>query len=163
MSRRKGLVLDANILLRAVFGQRVRELLEAYEDEVGFYSPDVCFDDARKYIPNVSGCRRIDPAIGLAVLHEVSHLVESVDRSLYEEYEKVAGERVLPRDPDDWPIVSVKPLWKAERPRSTCARRKRFPGFVPREFSGGGTWIVALGGTAASPGDLNVSSLFGMT
>ncbi len=26
MSRRKGLVLDANILLRAVFGQRVREL-----------------------------------------------------------------------------------------------------------------------------------------
>jgi hypothetical protein len=36
MSRRKGLVLDANILLRAVFGQRVRELLEAYEDEVGF-------------------------------------------------------------------------------------------------------------------------------
>lgn len=47
MSRRKGLVLDANILLRAVFGQRVRELLETYEDEVGFYSPDVCFEDAR--------------------------------------------------------------------------------------------------------------------
>ena len=39
MSRRKGLMLDANILLRAVFGQRVRELLEAYEDEVDFYSP----------------------------------------------------------------------------------------------------------------------------
>jgi len=26
--------------------------------------------------------------IGLAVLDEVSHLIESVDRSLYEEYEK---------------------------------------------------------------------------
>jgi predicted nucleic acid-binding protein len=89
MSRRKGLVLDANILLRAVFGQRVRELLETYEEEVGFYSPDVCFEDARKYIPDISGRRRVDPVIGLTVLDELSHLVESVDRSLYEEYEKV--------------------------------------------------------------------------
>jgi hypothetical protein len=71
--------------------------LEAYEDEVGFYSPDVCFDDARKYIPNISARRKIEPALGLTVLDEVSHLVESVDRSLYEEYEKVARERVLQR------------------------------------------------------------------
>jgi hypothetical protein len=34
-------VLDANILLHAVYGQRVRELLETYEDEVSFYSSDV--------------------------------------------------------------------------------------------------------------------------
>jgi predicted nucleic acid-binding protein len=53
MTQRRGLVLDANILLRAVLGQRVRELLETYEDEVGFYCPDVCFEDARKYIPDV--------------------------------------------------------------------------------------------------------------
>ena len=32
MNPRKGLVLDANILLRAVFGTRVRQLLETYED-----------------------------------------------------------------------------------------------------------------------------------
>jgi len=67
MTRRKGLVLDANILLRAVLGQRVLELLEAFEDTVAFYSPDVCFDDARKYIPDVSSRRRIDPLPGLAV------------------------------------------------------------------------------------------------
>jgi hypothetical protein len=64
MTRRKGLVLDANILLRAVLGKRVRELLEAFEDTVTFYSPDVCFDDARKYIPDVSSRRRIDPLPG---------------------------------------------------------------------------------------------------
>jgi len=34
MTRRKGLVLDAKFLLRTVFGQRVRELLEAFEDAV---------------------------------------------------------------------------------------------------------------------------------
>lgn len=81
--------------------------METYEDEVGFHSPDISFDDARKYIPDVSGRRKIDPAIGLAVLDEVSHLIESVDRSLYEEYEKVARERVLPRDPDDWPRIRI--------------------------------------------------------
>jgi hypothetical protein len=43
MTRRKGLLLDANILLRAVFGQQVREVLEAFENGVSFYSPDVCF------------------------------------------------------------------------------------------------------------------------
>jgi hypothetical protein len=38
MNPRKGLVLDANILMRAVLGRRVRELLEAYEDVATFYS-----------------------------------------------------------------------------------------------------------------------------
>ena len=94
MTRRKGLVLDANILLRAVLGQRVRELLEAFEDTVAFYSPDVCFDDARKYIPDVSSRRRIDPLPGLAVLEEVSNIVESVDQSLYEDFETVARSAV---------------------------------------------------------------------
>ena len=32
MNPRKGLVLDANILMRAVLGRRVRELMEACED-----------------------------------------------------------------------------------------------------------------------------------
>jgi len=46
MNPRKGLVLDANILMRAVLGRRVRELLDTHEDTVSFNSPDVCFDDA---------------------------------------------------------------------------------------------------------------------
>ena len=120
MTRRKGLVLDANILLRAVFGRRVHELLEAFEDEVSSYSPDVCFDDARQYIPDVSARRRIDPLPGLAVLDELSNIIESVDKSLYEDYETVARERVTPRDPDDWPVVAVAllldfPIWTKDQ------------------------------------------------
>ena len=46
--------------------------------------------------------------------------MESVDGSLYEEYEKVARERVLPRNPDDWPSVSVAllldfPIWTEDQ------------------------------------------------
>lgn len=60
MSARKGIVLDANILVRAVLGARVRTLLEAYEDDVEFFAPDVCFEDAREYIPSVTGRARCD-------------------------------------------------------------------------------------------------------
>ena len=107
MNARKGLVLDANILIRAVFGQRVRQILEVYEDVAGFYSPDVCFQDARKYIPDLAERRGFDPAVGLSVLEEIGRMVEPVDRSLYEDYENLARERVLTRDPVDWPIVGV--------------------------------------------------------
>jgi len=97
MNARKGLVLDANILIRAVFGQRVRQILEVYEDVAGFYSPDVCFQDARKYIPDLAERRGFDPAVGLSVLEEIGRMVEPVDRSLYEDYENLARERVLTR------------------------------------------------------------------
>jgi len=46
-------VLDANVLMRAVLGHRVRELLERYEDSATFYSPDVCFGDARYYLSQI--------------------------------------------------------------------------------------------------------------
>jgi len=54
MTGRRGLVLDANTLLRAVFGQRVRQILEKHEDEARFYTPEMCFEDARRYIPALS-------------------------------------------------------------------------------------------------------------
>ena len=44
-------------------------------------------------------------------LEEVSNIVESVDKSLYEDYETVARERVTPRDPNDLPVVAVALLF----------------------------------------------------
>jgi len=120
MNPRKGLVLDANILVRAVFGQRVRQLLETYEDVAVFYSPDVCFQEAQEYIPDVAKRRRVDSAVVLSVLAEVSRIVVLVDKSLYEGHEKPARERILPRDPDDWPVVAVAlmlgiPVWTEDQ------------------------------------------------
>jgi predicted nucleic acid-binding protein len=107
MSRAAGLVLDANILLRAVFGTRVRLLLEKYEDSVTFYTPDVCFEEARSYIPDVAKRKGTDPSIGLAVLEELGRLITIVDRSLYQDCEALARERVGRRDLDDWPPVAA--------------------------------------------------------
>ena len=120
MTERRGLILDANILLRAVFGQQVRHLLEKYEDEVRFYTPDVCFRDAERYVPIVSKDRALDVDLGRSVLLEIGRLVEQVDLSLYEEYEKEARERIELRDPDDWPVVAVAllldlPVWTEDQ------------------------------------------------
>jgi hypothetical protein len=101
MNGRKGLVLDANILLRAVFGRRVRQILEAYEDEARFYAPDVCFEDAERYIPDISKRRGLDADLGLSVLEQVGGVVQPVDRSIYEEYESTARGRMGIRDPED--------------------------------------------------------------
>lgn len=120
MTDQKRIVLDANILLRAVFGVRVRSLLETYEDSVSFFAPDICFADTRKYIPSISEKRRIDPGPGIQVLDHLSRLIEIVDRSLYEEYEASARERMIFRDEEDWPIVASAlllncPVWTEDR------------------------------------------------
>ncbi len=120
MTDRKRLVLDANILLRAVFGIRVRNLLETYEDSVSFYAPDICFTDARRYIPSIAEKRRIDPGPGILVLNHLSRLVEVVGRALYEEFEASARERMISRDEEDWPIVATSlllkcPVWTEDR------------------------------------------------
>jgi len=46
------IVVDANILIRAVLGRRVRQLLEDYSRRgVRFHAPDVAYADAEKYLP----------------------------------------------------------------------------------------------------------------
>ncbi len=117
---RKRLVLDANILLRGVFGIRVRSLLETYESKVSFYAPDICFDDARKYIPNLAVRRKFDPTAGLQLLEALSELVETVDISLYESYKELASVRISSRDANDWPIVATSllldcPIWTEDQ------------------------------------------------
>jgi predicted nucleic acid-binding protein len=97
MNPRKGLVLDANILLRAIFGIRVRQILEAYEDVAAFYSPDVCFAEAEKYIPDLAKRRGLDSKLSLSILEQMSGIVELVDKSLYESREKPARERIVRR------------------------------------------------------------------
>lgn len=81
MNEHRGLILDANILLRAIFGRRVRQLLEKYEDEARFYTPDGCFQDAQRYVPIVSKDRGLDADLGLSVLDQLARVVERVDRS----------------------------------------------------------------------------------
>jgi PIN domain len=46
---KKSLVLDANILIRAVLGRRVLTLIADNAMRVNFFAPDIAWQDARKY------------------------------------------------------------------------------------------------------------------
>jgi predicted nucleic acid-binding protein len=77
-------------------------------------------EDARKYIPAISEGRRVDADVVFSVLDEVCKIVQAVDRSLYEEYENAARQRLSRRDPRDWPVVAVAmllelPIWTEDQ------------------------------------------------
>ena len=119
MSLRKGVVLDANILIRAVLGQKVRKILKQFQNTVFFCTPDVCFADARHHLHLILQRRDLDPSHGMAALDQIIRVVQTVDRSLYEDYEEPARIRIK-RDPDDWPIVAVAlllglPIWTEDQ------------------------------------------------
>ena len=80
MSPPKGLVLDVNIVMRAVFGKRVLHLWEEDEDGARFYTPDVCFQDVPKCAPLVSKQRCLNADARLARLQQVGRIVKHVDR-----------------------------------------------------------------------------------
>jgi predicted nucleic acid-binding protein len=117
---RKVLVLDANILVRGVLGVRVRKLLDTYGDSVNFFAPDICFMDARRLVNELAGERGFDPVPALVLMEELAQVVESVDRSVYSEYEVESRLRIAARDPDDWPIVATSllldcPVWTEDQ------------------------------------------------
>ena len=48
------IVLDANILIRAVLGRQILWLLETYGGRgIRFFAPDVAFADAEEYLPSL--------------------------------------------------------------------------------------------------------------
>lgn len=110
MSAEKRLVLDTNILLGAVFGARIRSLLFAYEDEVTFCSPDICFEEARRNIRSIASRRGVQAETALEFLELIAMMVQIVDRSLYEQHELAAKARMVSRHVIDWPIVAASLL-----------------------------------------------------
>jgi len=102
------IVLDANILIRAVLGRRVRQLLDAYTTAgVRFIAPDVAFHDAQKYLPRLlrkHGKPEMDVA---GALEYFRRIVEPVNRDVYGEFEDQARERLRGRDESDWPVLAA--------------------------------------------------------
>jgi predicted nucleic acid-binding protein len=102
------IVLDANILIRAVLGRRVRQLIEAYAAQgVRFFAPEVAFDDAEKYLPLLLKKRGKSDADVSASLEYFGQMIETVDRDLYAVFENEARQRLRGRDEDDWPVLAA--------------------------------------------------------
>jgi predicted nucleic acid-binding protein len=108
------LVLDANILIRATFGKKAFGLLGKYEDNVEFYTPDYCVQEALAKIPEIAAKRRETPELAeLFLLLLVKSVVLVVERGFYEEFEDRARARIASRDVNDWPVVATSLLLNA--------------------------------------------------
>jgi hypothetical protein len=90
----QSLVLDANILIRAVLGRRVFNLLNNYCSTTAFFAPDDAFADAVKYLPPIFEARGIDWGLGVAALSQLSKLVQCIESDVYGEFEAKARQRI---------------------------------------------------------------------
>lgn len=114
------MIVDANILIRAVLGNKVRQLLTTFSDSVEFLTPDVCIEDAQKYLPIIFEKRAVPIAPALEVLERLKCLLNAVDKSIYQEQAAEAKQRIKSRDLHDWPIIATallfnSPIWTEDQ------------------------------------------------
>jgi predicted nucleic acid-binding protein len=125
VSAERPVILDANILVRAVLGRRVRLQLEKYLASIRFCTPQGCFEEARRNIPAIAARLGDDANRILERLQELNMFVEELEISDYVEYEKSARARMRSRDETDWPIVASAllldcPIWTEDRDFFGC-------------------------------------------
>jgi predicted nucleic acid-binding protein len=110
------LILDANILMRAVLGRGTRALLAKYGEGSGFVAPDAAFYEARKHLPQVIERRELQEEPFMAYFDSLTNVVQTVEFETYSACEAIARQRLGRRDEDDWPILTAAlalrcPIW----------------------------------------------------
>jgi hypothetical protein len=86
------IVLDANILIRAVLGKRVRQLLETYAVHgIRFYAPEVAYTDAEKYLPALLAKRGKSNSDVSATLAYLQSLIEPIGEEAYVSLKQTRG------------------------------------------------------------------------
>ena len=127
----RAIVLDANILVRAVLGSRVSELFAAHAAQATFLAPDIAFDEAREHLPTVLAKRGKSAAaiqVALEKLQTLVHVIVPVPAESHVPFKDRALARIGPRDPDDWPGVGMCPrgrLVDLDRGHGLLRRRRR--------------------------------------
>jgi predicted nucleic acid-binding protein len=111
MAERKRLVLDANILIRACLGVRVRALIADFANEVDFYVAEANAAEAAGYIGELATRRGLDPQICQEAFLSLMEVVQVVDTPLIEGAKDEALMRI--RDPADWPALAWRCSWSA--------------------------------------------------
>ena len=115
----RALVLDANILIRAVLGTRVRLILERHADNLSFFVPETAYLEAGGHLATLVTKRGGDAAKALGLLRTVLGLCDLVGADLYVDFEAEARKRLGARDPDDStigrflrpPFAWIAPIW----------------------------------------------------
>lgn len=112
----KRVVLDANILVRAVLGVRVKQLITRYGADILFFAPEAAFTDAARHLPEIAVKRDADATDLLISLDRLRAVVETVPFRIIEPFKNQALSRIGKRDATDWPYVAAAlalscPIW----------------------------------------------------
>jgi predicted nucleic acid-binding protein len=116
----RSLVLDANIFLRAIVGQRVGNLIWRYAAEVGFFAPDTVFLEVEEHLPRLCAKAGMPLELAMAAYERLGALVQELPGPAYEKYRVAAQARIARRDADDWPAIACAlvldcPVWTEDR------------------------------------------------
>lgn len=87
---------------------------------VAFFTPAVCYDDARRYLPGLLVARQVDPVPALDVLDGFEAIVRAVEESVYASARAEALARIERRDAQDWAILATAlmlglPIWTEDQ------------------------------------------------
>ena len=86
----RALVVDANVLVRAVLGERVREIIETYAGEVTSFVPEPAYAEAQEHLAALVAKRGGDPQKALALFDSLGRLTELIGSEVYGEFEAEA-------------------------------------------------------------------------
>jgi len=116
----KRLVIDANILIRAVFGRRVRELIAQSSDDVAFFIAEANFEEARHWLAELAPRRGISEAVWKSSLATIMTAIQFFGQSELELVAADARARIGHRDERDWPALAAAllldcPIWTEDQ------------------------------------------------
>jgi len=133
----KQIILDANILIRAVLGNKVSSLISQYVDDVVFLSVEEAFADAEKYIPPVMEKRGASPEaiqVALEKLKQLKKFIQIVPLESFSEYEAAARYRLKDREDKDF-FGSGVPTWTSDRVELFLSDSQKHPSDVDSDSS----------------------------
>ena len=117
----KRLVIDANILIRAVLGSRVRGLIEHYCNSVAFYIAEANVDEAEFYLSTELAAKRgLSEEVWRQVFEGVLNAVQIIADDVLIEVKTEAKARIASRGVNDWPAVAAAllldcPVWTEDK------------------------------------------------
>ena len=115
----KRLVLDANILIRAMIGSNVPAKINRHRTTTQFLTSETAYTELERHLPRILVSKHPDPewqCLILAGVPLLRRLVTPIPESIFQSFEAMARERLRGRDEDDWHILALalalgSPIW----------------------------------------------------
>jgi predicted nucleic acid-binding protein len=123
IKKTKIIVVDANILIRAVLGIKTFSLIAEHRDKILFCTPQACYREVAFHLPNIARKRHINSAQkqeALDTLNDLKQLVTEIGEDVYGGFKQNALNRICERDEKDWSIVALAlafgcPIWTEDQ------------------------------------------------